>query len=69
MNYSLFNYYDINDSYENKLSLIKAFIKWLKNKTNDDFNDIHFKLHDVKGTIKVVGEQEFKIKRQYNFTC
>jgi cytochrome c oxidase accessory protein FixG len=34
------------------------------NKTNDDFNDIHFKLHDVKGTIKVVGEQEFKIKRQ-----
>ncbi len=34
------------------------------NKTNDDFNDIHFKLHDVKGTIKVVGEQQFKIKRQ-----
>jgi cytochrome c oxidase accessory protein FixG len=34
------------------------------NKTNDDFNDIHFKLKDVKGTIKVVGEQEFKIKRQ-----
>lgn len=34
------------------------------NKTNNDFNDIHFKLHDIKGTIKVVGEQEFKIKRQ-----
>jgi cytochrome c oxidase accessory protein FixG len=34
------------------------------NKTNDDFNDIHFKLHDIKGTINVVGQQEFKIKRQ-----
>ncbi|HGE5774965.1 cytochrome c oxidase accessory protein CcoG [Flavobacterium psychrophilum] len=34
------------------------------NKTNDDFNDIHFKLHNIKGTIKVVGKQSFKVKKQ-----
>ncbi|WP_309642409.1 cytochrome c oxidase accessory protein CcoG [Flavobacterium sp.] len=34
------------------------------NKTNADFNDIHFKLKNINGTIKVVGEQEFKIEKQ-----
>lgn len=34
------------------------------NKTNEDFNDIHFKLHGIKGTIKVVGQQDFKVKKQ-----
>ncbi|WP_298221016.1 cytochrome c oxidase accessory protein CcoG [Flavobacterium sp.] len=34
------------------------------NKTNEDFNDIHFKLNGIKGKINVVGEQEFKIKKQ-----
>ncbi|HFG0565229.1 TPA: cytochrome c oxidase accessory protein CcoG [Flavobacterium psychrophilum] len=34
------------------------------NKTNDDFNDIHFKLHNIKGTIKVIGKQSFKVKKQ-----
>ncbi len=34
------------------------------NKTNDDFNDIHFKLKGIKGTIKVVGQQDFKVQKQ-----
>ena len=34
------------------------------NKTNNDFNDIHFKLAGIKGTLKVVGEQELKVPRQ-----
>ncbi|TRX41388.1 cytochrome c oxidase accessory protein CcoG [Flavobacterium restrictum] len=34
------------------------------NKTNTDFNAIHFKLHGIKGQIKVVGQQEFIIKKQ-----
>lgn len=34
------------------------------NKTNNDFDDIHFKLHDSKGTIKVVGENDFKVLKQ-----
>lgn len=34
------------------------------NKTNNDFNDIHFKLHNIKGTIKVVGKQDFIVKKQ-----
>jgi cytochrome c oxidase accessory protein FixG len=34
------------------------------NKTNDDFNDIHFKLEGIKGTLNVVGKQHFKVKKQ-----
>lgn len=34
------------------------------NKTNEDFNDIHFKLKEIKGSIKVVGQQDFKVKKQ-----
>jgi cytochrome c oxidase accessory protein FixG len=34
------------------------------NKTNIDFNDIHFKLGGIKGTLKVVGEQDLKVPRQ-----
>jgi cytochrome c oxidase accessory protein FixG len=34
------------------------------NKTNTGFNDIHFKLKNIKGIINVVGQQEFKVKKQ-----
>ncbi|MGO4905167.1 cytochrome c oxidase accessory protein CcoG [Flavobacterium sp. W20_MBD1_R3] len=34
------------------------------NKTNKDFNDIHFKLVNIKGTLKIVGKQEIKIPKQ-----
>ena len=34
------------------------------NKTNNDFNDIHFKLDGIKGTLNVVGEQDIKVPRQ-----
>jgi cytochrome c oxidase accessory protein FixG len=34
------------------------------NKTNTDFNDIHFKLKNIKGVINVVGQQDFKVKAQ-----
>lgn len=34
------------------------------NKTNNDFNDIHFKLADIKGMLKVVGKQNFKVVKQ-----
>ena len=34
------------------------------NKTNDDFDDIHFKLVGIKGTLKVVGQQDFKVFKQ-----
>ena len=34
------------------------------NKTNNDFNDIHFKLAGIKGTLKVVGEQDLKVPKQ-----
>ncbi|TDD98654.1 cytochrome c oxidase accessory protein CcoG [Flavobacterium cellulosilyticum] len=34
------------------------------NKTNNDFNDIHFKLVGIKGTLKVVGIQDLKIPKQ-----
>jgi cytochrome c oxidase accessory protein FixG len=34
------------------------------NKTNNDFNNIHFKLAGIKGTLKVVGEQDLKVPRQ-----
>ncbi|SFF44475.1 cytochrome c oxidase accessory protein CcoG [Flavobacterium xueshanense] len=34
------------------------------NKTNNDFDDIHFKLVNVKGTLKMVGKQDMKIPKQ-----
>ncbi len=34
------------------------------NKTNTDFDDIHFKLHDKLGIIKVVGKNDFKVLKQ-----
>jgi cytochrome c oxidase accessory protein FixG len=34
------------------------------NKTNTDFDNIHFKLVDVKGILKVVGKQAFKVPKQ-----
>lgn len=34
------------------------------NKTNNDFEDIHFKLVGIKGTLKVVGVQDMKIPKQ-----
>ncbi len=34
------------------------------NKTNNDFNNIHFKLTGIKGTLNVVGEQDIKVPRQ-----
>jgi hypothetical protein len=34
------------------------------NKTNQDFNAIHFKLVGIKGTLKVVGEQQLKVPKQ-----
>ena len=34
------------------------------NKTNNDINDIHFKLVGIKGNLKVVGEQDLKVPKQ-----
>ncbi|MFV8359816.1 cytochrome c oxidase accessory protein CcoG [Flavobacterium sp. LS1P3] len=34
------------------------------NKTNNDFDDIHFKLVGIKGTLKVVGKQDLKVPKQ-----
>jgi cytochrome c oxidase accessory protein FixG len=34
------------------------------NKTNDEFTAIHFKLVGIKGTLKVVGQQDFKVPKQ-----
>lgn len=34
------------------------------NKTNSDFNAIHFKLVGIKGTLKVVGKQALKVPKQ-----
>jgi len=34
------------------------------NKTNNEFKDIHFKLATLKGTIKLVGKQNFKVAKQ-----
>jgi cytochrome c oxidase accessory protein FixG len=34
------------------------------NKTNNDFDDIHFKLHGTKGTINVVGQNDFIVLKQ-----
>jgi hypothetical protein len=34
------------------------------NKTNASFKDIHFKLVGIKGTLKVVGKQDFVVPKQ-----
>ena len=34
------------------------------NKTNNEFKDIHFKLVGIKGSLKVVGKQDFKVPKQ-----
>lgn len=34
------------------------------NKTNEEFKDIHFKLVGIKGTLNVVGHQDFKVPKQ-----
>ena len=34
------------------------------NKTNNDFTAIHFKLVGIKGTLRVVGEQDLKVPKQ-----
>ena len=34
------------------------------NKTNNNFDDIHFKLVGINGSLKVVGKQELKVPRQ-----
>ena len=34
------------------------------NKTNNDFNDISFKLVGIKGTLKIVGKQSLKVPKQ-----
>jgi cytochrome c oxidase accessory protein FixG len=34
------------------------------NKTNNDFDNIHFKLVGINGTLKVVGKQELKVPKQ-----
>ena len=34
------------------------------NKTNKDFDNIHFKLVGIKGNLKVVGKQELKVPKQ-----
>ena len=34
------------------------------NKTNNDFNNIHFKLVGIKGTLKIVGDQVLKVPKQ-----
>ena len=34
------------------------------NKTNNDFNDVHFKLVGINGTLNVVGKQELKVPKQ-----
>lgn len=34
------------------------------NKTNNNFNDIHFKLKDIKGKLEIVGKSAFKVPKQ-----
>ncbi len=34
------------------------------NKTNNSFDDIHFKLVGIRGTLKVVGQQDLKVPKQ-----
>lgn len=45
-----------------KISNIYTFK--LINKTSKDFDSIHFVLHNIKGTIKIVGEPHLKVPKQ-----
>ena len=45
-------------------NISNIFTYKILNKTNKDFDDIHFKLEGIKGNIKVVGSQAFKVKKQ-----
>jgi cytochrome c oxidase accessory protein FixG len=46
----------------NKISNIFTFK--IINKTNNDLENIHFKLHNINGKIKIVGNQNFIVKKQ-----
>ena len=46
----------------NKISNIYTFK--IINKTNRDFDSIHFALHNIKGNIKIVGEPHLRIAKQ-----
>ncbi|KAB1154745.1 cytochrome c oxidase accessory protein CcoG [Flavobacterium luteum] len=51
--------------YEHKGNNISnVFTFKIINKTNEDFNKVHFKLKGIKGDLKVVGVQDLKVPRQ-----
>lgn len=51
--------------YEHKGEAISnVFTYKIINKTSQDLDAVHFKLAEIKGKIKVVGEQDFKVKKQ-----
>ena len=45
-------------------NISNVFTYKIINKTNTDFNDIHFKLVGIKGKINVVGKPNFKVPKQ-----
>ena len=45
-------------------NISNVFTYKIVNKTVEDLKDIHFKLKDTKGTIKVVGKDNFDVKQQ-----
>ncbi len=45
-------------------NISNVFTYKIINKTNNDFNDIHFKLVGIKGTLKLVGNQHLKVGKQ-----
>jgi cytochrome c oxidase accessory protein FixG len=51
--------------YEHKGDAISNIFTFkIINKTNKDFNKVHFKLNGIKGNLKVVGVQDLKIPKQ-----
>ena len=51
--------------YEHKGDAISNIFTFkIINKTNEDFNKVHFKLNGIKGNLKVVGVQDIKIPQQ-----
>ena len=51
--------------YEHKGDAISNIFTFkIINKTNEDFNKVHFKLNGIKGNLKVVGMQDLKIPKQ-----
>jgi cytochrome c oxidase accessory protein FixG len=51
--------------YEHKGDAISnVFTFKIINKTNEDFNKVHFKLKGIKGNLKVVGVQDLKVLKQ-----